>query len=102
MTCGAGFGVASTGMLMDVGISTALTCFAFAVATSLSLFKQDDLKSFKLNSGNDVDDVSTPLQKKFNFEIVFSFAILKHHCSLTLHLVSLNSIVLGVHDALFQ
>lgn len=61
-TCGAVFGGAIAGMLIDVGMINSLTVFDFAVAIvswyciSFSLFKQEDLKSSKLNSGNAFDD----------------------------------------------
>lgn len=61
--CGVGFDEAMAGILIEAGNSTSLTFFAVAVA-SLSLFKQDDLKSSKLNSGNDFVVASTTLLKK--------------------------------------
>lgn len=52
--CGAGFAVAIDGILIEDGIKTLFTFFS-GCAAELSSFKQDDLKSFKLNSGNDCE-----------------------------------------------
>lgn len=69
LSCDVGFAVAIAGILIDDGISTSLAFLAVAVAAcvSLSLFKQDDLKSSKLNSGNGVDVASATRLKVCNF-----------------------------------
>lgn len=51
LICGAAFEVAIVGILMEDGNNTSLT-FLDGCDGDLSLFKQDDLKSSKLNSGN--------------------------------------------------
>lgn len=60
--CGAGFCEAIAGILMELGIITSLTIFA-ATGASLSLLRQDDLKSSKLNSGNDFVATSIDLNE---------------------------------------
>lgn len=63
LDCGAGFAVTIAGILIEDGIKTSLTFFV-SCAVVLSLFKQDDVKASKLNSGNDcVEDSSIDLRK---------------------------------------
>lgn len=87
-------------MLIELGNKTSLVLFAEA-ALSLSLFKQDDLKSFILNSGNAVVGPSIDLKKR---EKIFrmTFHSWRKFVTLTLYLVARNSTVLTELDVRFQ
>lgn len=100
----------SAGMLVDDGKCTLLDLFDWlAVPMPLLLtvlpvllFKQDVLKSSKLNSGNDVDgDVISDILENINRFRSLTFSR-KLSISFTLNPVARNSIAPTLFDALLQ